>query len=254
MADRVSNRDGAALRMAEEGEFIQASGVDHGFEIVDPGFEGNVFDIPFREAIGAAVIANDALAVGQVAHPVAPDGTLPFKIEVVETVGDFDDGIAAADGGVGEADVICSAAEANFLAGRRIGFTGCGRRHGIRSVFCDGREEAITDAGDGLDKGPAAGLFAEGFAESGNVAIEVVVFDGGFGPDGGHQVLLRDEVSTGFHENAQGLEGLASDGDTSAQAEQEMLPEFQAKRAELIDDAGGFLTHCFRKIGEKNQP
>jgi len=50
------------------------------------------------------------------------------------------------------------------------------------------------------------------------------------------------------------LEGLTSDGDTSAEAEQEMLPEFQAKRAELIDDAGGFLAHCFRKIAEKNQP
>src|SRR5258707_12905464 len=106
MADSVSNGDGAALRMAEEGEFIQAGGVDHGFEIVDPGFEGNVFDIPFGNAVGAAVIANDALAVGQVAHPVAPDGTLPLKIGVVETVVDFDVGIADADGGVGGARVI----------------------------------------------------------------------------------------------------------------------------------------------------
>src|SRR5258708_289139 len=160
VADGVGNGDGAALRMAEEGEFIQAGGVDHGFEIVDPGFEGNVFDIPFGEAIGAAVIANDALAVGQVAHPVAPDGALPFKIEVVETVGDFDDGIAAADGCVGEADVVCRAAEANFLAGRRIGFTGCGWRRGIRSVFRVRREEAISDARDALAQRADAGLFA----------------------------------------------------------------------------------------------
>src|SRR5258706_15615239 len=118
MADGVGNGDGAALRMAEEGEFIQAGGVDYGFEIVDPGFEGNVFDIPFGEAIGTAVIANDALGIGQVAHPVAPDGALPFKIEVVETVGDFDDGIAAADGGVGEGNVIGRAAQSTFLRGR----------------------------------------------------------------------------------------------------------------------------------------
>src|SRR5260370_33349710 len=99
MADGVGNGDGAALRMAEEGEFIQAGGVDHGFEIVDPGFEGNVFDIPFGEAIGTAVIAKDAVAVGQVADPVAPDGALPFKIEGVEPVGGFADRVAAADGG-----------------------------------------------------------------------------------------------------------------------------------------------------------
>jgi hypothetical protein len=59
--------------------------------------------------------------------------------------------------------------------------------------------------------------------------------------------LLRDEVSTGFDKNAQGLEGLASDGDTSAEAEQEMLPEFQAKRAELIDDA----VVSLRTVSEK---
>src|SRR5260370_38307690 len=150
MADGVRNGDGAALRMAEEGEFIQAGGVDHGFEIVDPGFEGNVFDIPFGEAIGAAVIANDALAVGQVAHPVAPDGALPFKIEVVETVGDFDDRIAAADGGVGEADVISSAAEANFLAGRRLGLTGSGWRRGVRGVLRALPGDAVTDDGRGV--------------------------------------------------------------------------------------------------------
>jgi len=65
--------------------------------------------------------------------------------------------------------------------------------------------------------------------------------------------LFGDEVAAGFDENTQGLEGLASDGNTSAVAEQEVLPEFQAKGAELVDDAGGFLAHSFRKTAEQNQ-
>ncbi len=106
MASGVGNGDGAALRMAEEGEFFQAGGVDNGFQIVDPGFERNILDVPFGEAVGAAVVADDALAVGEIPHPVVPDGAFPFEIEMVETVGDFDERVPGADGGVGETDVV----------------------------------------------------------------------------------------------------------------------------------------------------
>ncbi len=65
-----------------------------------------VQDVPFGEAVGAAVVADDALAVGEIPHPVVPDGAFPFEIEMVETVGDFDERVPGADGGVGETDVV----------------------------------------------------------------------------------------------------------------------------------------------------
>src|SRR6266849_1571299 len=106
VANGVSDGNGAALRVTEQGKFSQAGGIDNGFQIVDPGFKRNILDVPFGEAVGAAVVAHDALAVGEIPHPVVPDGAFPFEIEMVETVGDFDERVPGADGGVGETDVV----------------------------------------------------------------------------------------------------------------------------------------------------
>lgn len=91
MAYRVGNGDRASLRMAEEGEFIEPSGVDDGFEIVNPGFEGNIFHIPLGEAVAAAVVAKDAVGLGHVPNPVVPDSAFPLKIEMVEAIGHPDE-------------------------------------------------------------------------------------------------------------------------------------------------------------------
>jgi hypothetical protein len=253
MADSVGDGDGAALRMAEESEFIEASRVHNNFQIADPGFEGNFRDVPGGKAVAAAVIAKNARAVCEIAHPMPPDGAFPFEVEMVETVCNSDEGMAGANGGVGEADVVRSDAEANFLA--RRGSDHSRRREGGRGGVAvrNGSKEAVADAGDGFDKGAAAGLFAESFAESGDVAVEIVFFDDGFGPDGGHEVLLGHEVAASFDKNPQSLEGLAGDRNTGALAEQAVLAELQAKGAELVDNVGGFLAHSFRKIAEKIQ-
>jgi len=133
MADGVGDGNGAALRMAEEGKFLEAGGVHNNFQIMDPGFEGNVFDVPGGETIAAAVVAEDAGAAGEIAHPMMPDGTFPFEVEVIETVCDSDEGLPRADGGVGEANVVLRDAEANFLAGLGRGFSDGGkpRRNGV---------------------------------------------------------------------------------------------------------------------------
>src|SRR5260221_14640107 len=117
MAGGVGDGDGAALRVAEESEFVEAGGVDDNFQIMHPGFEGDVFDFPSGKAVASAVVADDAGAASEVAHPVAPDGAFPFEIEMIETVGDFDEGMAGADGGIGETDFVGGNAETNFLAG-----------------------------------------------------------------------------------------------------------------------------------------
>jgi hypothetical protein len=184
---------------------------------------------------------------------MAPDGAFPFEIEMIETVCDSDEGMAGADGGVGEADFVRSDAETNFLACRGSDLSRRrGRRRGGVAVS-NGSKEAVADAGNGFDEGAAAGLFAESFAEGGDVAVEIVFFDGGFWPDGGHEVLLGDEVSAGLDADAEGLEGLAWKRDASAVAKQAMFAEFEAKRAELIDSGGRNLAHGFRKIAEKIQ-
>lgn len=186
MADGVGNGDGAALGVAEKREFVEAGGVDNDFKIADPGFEGNVCNIPCGEAVAAAVIAKNIGAAREIADPVAPDGAFPFEIEVIETVGDFDEGKAGADRSVGEADFVGSDAEANFLARGRRDFRDWRGGRGNGLAVRNGREKAITDARNGFDEGAAAGLFAESFAEGGDVAVQIVFLDGGFRPDGGH--------------------------------------------------------------------
>lgn len=250
----VGDGDGSALRVAEESEFGEAGGIHNNFQIAHPGLEGDVFDVPSGEAVAATVVAENAGAAGEIADPMAPDGAFPFEIEMVETVGDLDKGMAGADGGIGEADFVGSDAETNFLAGGGNDFRSWRVRCGNGFAVRNGSEKAIADAGNSFDEGAAVGLFAESFAESGDVAIEIVFFDGGFRPDGGHEVLLGDEVAAGFDEDAEGLEGFTGERDRSALAKQAMFAEFQTKGAELIDSVGRILAHGFRKIAEKIQP
>src|SRR5437879_423314 len=253
MADGVSDGNGAALGVAKEGEFVEAGGVDNNFKIVDPGFEGDVCNVPCGKAVAAAVVAENIGAAREIANPVAPDGAFPFEIKVIETIGDFDEGKAGADRSVGEANFVGSDAEANFLArgGRRFRRLRGGRGNGL--AVRNRREKAITDAGNGFDEGAAAGLFAESFAEGGDVAVEIVLLDGGFRTDCGHEVLFGDKVAAGLDENAKCLESLAGEGDRGAVAEEAMLAQLQPEGAELVDNAGGFPGHGFRKMAEKNQ-
>src|SRR5882757_6976353 len=133
MADGVSDGDGAALGVAEESEFVEAGGVNNNFKIVHPGFEGDVCNVPCGKAVAAPIVAKNVGSARQIANPVAPDGAFPFEIKVIETIGDFDEGKAGADRGVGEADFVGSDAEANFLArgGRNI----CDWRGGGRGLL-----------------------------------------------------------------------------------------------------------------------
>src|SRR5579862_2632613 len=114
MANSVGDRDGTALRMAEEREFVESGGVDNHLQIVHPGFERNVRDIPGGETVSAAVVSEDAGASGKIAHPVTPDRAFPFEIEMIETVCDFDQRVAGADGGVREANLVRCNAETDF--------------------------------------------------------------------------------------------------------------------------------------------
>src|SRR5882757_5473443 len=245
MADGVGDGDGAALGVAEEGEFVEAGGVDNNFKIVDPGFEGDVCNVPRGKAVAAPIVAKNVGSARQIANPVAPDGAFPFEIKVIETIGDFDEGKAGADRGVGEADFVGSDAEANFLARGRRNFRDLGGGPGNGLAVRDRREKAITDAGNGFDEGAAAGLFAESLAEGGDIAIEIVFLDGSFRPDGGHEVLFGNEVAAGLDENTEGLESLAGEGDRGAVAEQAMLAQLQREGAELVDNAGDFPGHGF---------
>src|SRR5882724_4332412 len=141
MASGVGDSDGAALRMAEQSEFVETGGVDDNFQIMHPGFEGDVFNFPSGEAVAAAIVADNAGAAGEVAHPMTPDGAFPFEIEMIETVGDFDEGMAGADGGIGETDFVGRNTETNVLAGRGRNFSD--RRGRGRSGLCvgNGREK-----------------------------------------------------------------------------------------------------------------
>src|SRR6185437_5322535 len=115
MAKRVRDRDGAALRDAEQGEAVQLQVVDDGLEIADPGLERELVDRPVGEAAAALVVADQSVIAGQLPDPVAPDRALAVVLEVTEPVGRLHQRLAAPAGGVGDTRSVGCGAEADPL-------------------------------------------------------------------------------------------------------------------------------------------
>src|SRR5262249_45760414 len=178
MARGVRDGDRAALRVSHQRELLQTRGVDDLLKIVNPRFEGNVFNFPVGKPAPASVVAHQAEVVAEIANPVPPNRTIPFEVNVVETVGDFDDGVTVADCGVGKTNAVIGDAKPYFLAGGRAGWSLA--RH--RSGRGDWTNEAVANARHGFDKG----LIAQSLANHRDVAVEIVFFDRRLGPDHAH--------------------------------------------------------------------
>ena len=56
--DRIADRNRAALGDAQQREALDASGVDDGFQVVHERLEGNVLDLPIRQAVAACVVSD----------------------------------------------------------------------------------------------------------------------------------------------------------------------------------------------------
>src|ERR1700745_2135145 len=85
----VSDRDCASLRMPEQRKLAQSGSIDNRLQIMDPGLEGDILDIPLRESIAAAIVAQNTVIPGDISYPVPPDRALPFEVEMIEAIRDF---------------------------------------------------------------------------------------------------------------------------------------------------------------------
>ena len=78
VAHRVRDRDRPTLRDAQQRKPIQAGGVYHGLEILDPVFKREPVNVPIGRTAAPLVIAQQLETAGQLPEPVPPDRTLPF--------------------------------------------------------------------------------------------------------------------------------------------------------------------------------
>ena len=115
MTQRIGDRDGGSLRDTKKIELFDTSGVDHRLKIRDEGVQREIRHFPVGQTIASLVVADQAIAPGQLTEPVAPNRTPPVELEVVEPVGSFDEGEALSDRGPCEAHTVGSGAVADHL-------------------------------------------------------------------------------------------------------------------------------------------
>ena len=121
MADRIRNRDGGALADAEKRESLQLERVHHRLEVPDPGVHRHLARRPVGQPATALVVPDEGMVACELAEPVAPDRAVPVELEMVEPVGGFDQGRAAAHRREGDACAVRGGAEANGLSRKTHG-------------------------------------------------------------------------------------------------------------------------------------
>jgi hypothetical protein len=65
MSRGVRDGDRYTLGHAQEWESLQAGGVDGGFEVADPGVEGELVDFPAGQPTAALVVPDEAPMTGE---------------------------------------------------------------------------------------------------------------------------------------------------------------------------------------------
>src|SRR5688572_12692002 len=99
--------DGSPLRNAEQRHwFANLRGVYDVFEIFDPSLEGEISDVHFGHSASAFIVADVAKIAAEELHPMPPDRTLPFVLEMCQPVGGFYDHRSGARLGPGEPDPV----------------------------------------------------------------------------------------------------------------------------------------------------
>src|SRR5216683_549204 len=100
--------------------------------------------------------------------------------------------------------------------------------------------ETVACAGDGSDVAVLAARLSEDAAKGGDVLVEIVLFDGGIGPDGAHELPLVEHLTLVGDEKEQGVEDLGREGDLVAGAEEKALAGVDAEVSEVVGVRLGF--------------
>ena len=82
VADRVVDRDAAPLRDAQQGEAIHPDRIHDGFQIIHPGIEGKIVDLPIGESAATLVVSDERVASGHLPKPVTPHGAGPVELKM----------------------------------------------------------------------------------------------------------------------------------------------------------------------------
>src|SRR6185369_8872494 len=85
----VGYRDRAALRNAKQGKTFESRRIDDRLEITHESVEGDVEDIPVRQARTAFVVAQERVVAAQRLDPVLPDRARKVEFQMIEPIGGF---------------------------------------------------------------------------------------------------------------------------------------------------------------------
>src|SRR5262245_29399434 len=123
VANGVSNRYGSPLRYSKQRIGAQAKRVNDRLQIMLECLERNVANIPVREAIVSAIIANEVEAVGKELQQGSANWTLPIVLDVRHPGGGSYKWHAIADTCGCDVNAIPRATEPNLLRAQRMLWT-----------------------------------------------------------------------------------------------------------------------------------
>jgi hypothetical protein len=115
MSDGVSDRNCATLRYAEEGESINACGIDNRFEVIHELFKCDVRDLTIRQPVPSSVVSEEGMIARQFPVKMPPDRTFKIKFDVGHPMPGFNERETLAYSGVGKLHAIPGLAEMYFL-------------------------------------------------------------------------------------------------------------------------------------------
>ena len=115
MPGGVAECDRRALRNAEQRKGFDAQRVDDRLEILDPGLEGNAFDVTVGQAVTARVVTHVEIGAAQLGDPVPADEVEWIHLDVREPGRGAHQRRSLADGGDRETHAVGAGAEADFL-------------------------------------------------------------------------------------------------------------------------------------------
>src|SRR5208282_2782795 len=115
MPDGIGNRHGAALRKSEQRKTAEPGGVSDGFHVAHPRIEGNLVDVPIRQAVAARVVSDQSVILGKPKKEMPRNRQLPIIFEVTKPMRRPQDGRPGTDRRVGQPDAVGRLAITNLL-------------------------------------------------------------------------------------------------------------------------------------------
>lgn len=115
VADGIGNRNGDPLRYAQEIKALHARRVDHGFQVLDPGFESHLLRPRVGKPVATLVIANEFVLCRERPPKMTPDDAFPIIFQVAQPCRGLDDRASLAGYRVGEGGAVGRTAIENFL-------------------------------------------------------------------------------------------------------------------------------------------